>query len=70
MESLVIIGAIISLLGLIGLLYCIVRALTIKREGGNEEQMRAKLQPLIAWNFGAVALSILGLMFVVIGVIL
>ncbi len=70
MEWLIIVGAIISLFGLIGLLICIVRAMRIRSDGGDPDEMRAKLQPLVALNFGAMALSIIGLMCVVIGVLL
>ena len=70
MEWLVITGALISLVGLIGLLVCIIRAVRIRQEGGDPEEMRTKLQPLVALNFGAMALSMLGLMCVVVGVIL
>ena len=70
MEWLVITGALISLVGLIGLLVCIIRAVRIRREAGDPEEMRTKLQPLVALNFGAMALSMLGLMCVVVGVIL
>lgn len=70
MQWLIITGATISLIGLIGLLICILRAVKIRREGGSEDEMRAKLQPLVALNFGALAFSVLGLMCVVIGVLL
>lgn len=70
MQWLIITGAIISLIGLVGLLICIMKALRIRREGGTDEEMRDKLQPLVALNFGALAFSVIGLMCVVIGVLL
>ena len=70
MQWLIITGAIISLIGLIGLLICIMKALQIRREGGSDDEMRAKLQPLVALNFGALAFSVIGLMCVMIGVLL
>ncbi len=70
MEFLVIIGVIISCVGLVGLLICIIKAAKAKREGGTQEEMQAKLQPLIPLNLGSLFLSIIGLMCVVFGVIL
>jgi len=69
-ELLVIIGAIISIIGLIGILVCILKASKAKREGGTQEEMQAKLEPLIPLNLGSLFLSIIGLICVVLGVIL
>ena len=70
MEILVIAGAIISIIGLIGLLICIIKASQAKKEGGTREEMEAKLEPLIPLNLGSLFLSIIGLICVVLGVIL
>jgi len=70
LELLVIIGAIISIIGLIGILVCILKASKAKREGGTQEEMQAKLEPLIPLNLGSLFLSIIGLICVVLGVIL
>lgn len=70
MEYLVIAGTIISLIGLVGLIVCIVKATKAKREGGTQEEMQAKLEPLIPLNLGSLFLSIIGLICVVIGVML
>jgi hypothetical protein len=70
MEILIYIGATTSAVGLIGLLYCIFLALKAKRLAGDEEAMRAQLQKIVPLNMGALFLSILGLMMVVIGVLL
>jgi len=70
MEILIYIGATTSAVGLIGLLYCIFLALKAKRLTGDEEAMRAQLQKIVPLNMGALFLSILGLMMVVIGVLL
>ncbi len=70
MEILVFIGAIVSAVGLVGLLYCISLALKAKRLKGDEEAMKAQLQKIVPLNMGALFLSVLGLMMVVIGVLL
>jgi hypothetical protein len=63
-------GAILALIGVIGLIYCIVLALRAKREGLSGAAMQARLQRVVVWNMGALAISGLGLMLVVVGVIL
>lgn len=70
MELLVWIGAILAILGLCGLIACIVIAARAKREGLEGEAMQARLQKVVALNLGALAASALGLMMVVLGVFL
>jgi len=70
MEILIAAGAIISVVGLVGLLICIFKAAKIKKEGGTEEEMQTKLGPLIPLNLGSLFLSIIGLICVILGVIL
>ena len=52
------------------MIYCVAVALKARKAGLNEEDMRKKLQGLVAWNMGALALSALGLMMVVSGLLL
>lgn len=70
MEWLVVAGAVLSVLGLIGIIYCIVIAMKIKRSGASDDDIRARLKGLVAINLGAFFLSAFGLMLVVFGVIL
>ena len=70
MQSLVWIGVVLSLLGLLGLGYCILAALRAKRAGLSDDAMRARLRGLVAWNLGSLLLSALGLMVVAVGLIL
>lgn len=70
MQYLVGAGAVVSILGLIGLVICMIRAARIRREGGSEDEIRAKFQGLVALNMGALFLSVIGLMMVVVGVLL
>ncbi|MFK7754574.1 MAG: hypothetical protein AB8B51_18750 [Sedimentitalea sp.] len=64
------VGAAISLVGLAGLLWCIFRVWNAKRAKLADEEMRATLQSVVPVNMGALFLSVIGLMLVVIGVIL
>ncbi len=70
MHILIIIGAVLSLLGVAGLGYCVFLAMRAKREAQNPDEMRAKLQRVVAMNMGALGVSALGLMLVVAGIAL
>ena len=70
MDALIPLGSLVALLGLLGLGWCILLVLRAKRANLPEAEMKARLQKVIALNMGALALSALGLMMVVIGVLL
>lgn len=70
MELLVPLGAVMTVLGLAGLLYCIVAVTRAKRAGLEDAALRARLQKAVAINLGALAVSALGLMIVILGVFL
>ncbi|WOI55270.1 hypothetical protein [Palleronia sp. LCG004] len=70
MGFLIWIGAALAVLGLAGLVYCIVAALKARRAGLDDEALRARLQGLVAWNLGALLLSSLGLGCVIVGIVL
>ncbi len=70
MGWLIWIGAALTLLGVFGLLYCILVAVRAKKAGLSDEAMRATLQRVVIWNMGALAVSGIGLMCVVFGVML
>lgn len=70
MGWLVLIGSGLAVIGLLLLGYCIYEALAAKRSDLDDDAMRARLQKIVAINMGALLLSVLGLMFVVLGVFL
>jgi heme exporter protein D len=70
MEYLVWIGAAISLIGLAGLVWCIVIVARAKRAQLSDEDMRNRLKQVVPLNLGALFLSVIGLMLVVVGVLL
>lgn len=63
-------GTALTVLGLAGLAWCIVMALGARKAGLSDDQMRAKMQTVVALNVGALAVSALGLMLVVFGVVI
>ncbi|GAA6187521.1 hypothetical protein [Litorivita sp. NS0012-18] len=70
MEALIWIGALISLVGLAGLLISIFRVSASRRANLDDEALRAAIQRVIPLNLGSLFLSVIGLMMVVIGIFL
>jgi hypothetical protein len=70
MEIIVWIGASLTALGLIGIIYSIFSVTRAKRAGLPDEELRARLAKILPINLGALFVSMLGLMAVVIGVLL
>lgn len=68
MEILVWIGAAVSVLGLAGLVWCILRVARAKKSGLSDEDLRAVVQKVVPLNMGALILSVLGLMMVILGI--
>lgn len=70
MEALIALGAVVTLVGLAGLIWCILRVTKAKRAGLEDEALRAVMQKTVALNLGALFLSVIGLMMVVVGLLL
>ena len=68
MENLIWIGALVTLVGLAGLIWCILVVQKARKEGLDDAAMKARLQKVVAMNMGALFLSAIGLMMVVIGI--
>lgn len=63
-------GIVLTLAGVGLLLWCIFLALRAKRSGLSDQAMKVALQRVVVLNLAALAISALGLMAVVIGLIL
>ncbi len=70
MEWLVLVGTAVSLLGLVGIIGCVIAVLRARRAGLSDADLRARLAPIVAMNIGALFVSVLGLMLVVVGLFL
>ncbi|MFD1508669.1 hypothetical protein [Lacimonas salitolerans] len=68
MEILVWVGAGVSVLGLVGLIWSILRVARAKRANLSDEDLRAAVQKVVPLNMGALLLSVLGLMMVMVGI--
>ena len=70
MQAMVWVGTLVSLVGVAGLFDCVMRALRVRRAGLPDEGMRSELQRVVVINMGALAVSAMGLMLVVLGIFL
>ena len=70
MQTLVWIGAALSVIGLAGILGCIVAVMRARRAGLADADLRLRLQRVVAWNMAALLTSAIGLGLVAVGVIL
>ncbi|MCG6885377.1 MAG: hypothetical protein LJE62_16635 [Silicimonas sp.] len=70
MENLVWIGALVTLTGLAGLIWCILTVQKARKKGLDDNALKTELQKVVALNLGALFLSAIGLMIVVLGILL
>lgn len=70
MEMLIWLGAAVTLAGLALLIWCILRVMRARRAGLSDDELRAALQKILPVNTGALFLSVIGLMLVVLGITL
>jgi hypothetical protein len=70
MNLLIILGAVISVIGIAGIILSIVQVRRAKRDTTDDAELKAKIQSAMPLNLGSFLLSVLGLMCVVMGVIL
>ena len=69
-QNLIWIGALVTLVGLAGLIWCILKVQKARRAALDDAAMKAHLQKVVAVNMGALFLSAVGLMMVVVGILL
>jgi len=70
MNLLIGMGAVISLIGIAGIILSIVQVRRARKTAADDSELKAKIQAVLPLNLGAFLLSVLGLMCVVVGVIL
>lgn len=70
MDYLVIPGALIALLGIGGLAYCIFQANRLRTSGLEGEELANKLRALIPINLASIFTATIGLAIIVIGMLL
>ena len=67
-DTLVWSGAAFTVLGLIGLIWCVVTVWRARRAQLPDEEMRAIMGRVLPLNLGALFVSVIGLMLVIVGV--
>ena len=60
----------LSILGLVGLFWCIKTVLKAKKLATSDEELRSSLQKVVPLNMAALFLSAIGLMLVILGIML
>ncbi len=70
MDGLIWSGAAVSCLGLVGLVVSIIRVNRARKAGLDDEALRAAVQKVLPLNLGALFLSVIGLMMVILGIFL
>lgn len=63
-------GAALSVIGLAGLILSILQVARARRTSTSDDALRAAIQKALPLNLGALLLSVLGLMLVIVGVFL
>jgi hypothetical protein len=70
MDIVIGIGAALAVIGLVGIIYSIVMVTRAKRAKLSDADLRARIGAILPINLGALLVSVIGLMTVVIGVML
>ena len=63
-------GTALTAVGLVALVWCIVTAARAKARGLGDDEVRAVMRRVVVVNMAALAGSVFGLMFVVLGIML
>ncbi|CUH52729.1 hypothetical protein J7382_06845 [Shimia sp. R11_0] len=61
-------GAFLSIVGLLGLMLSIVKVAKARKSGLSDEELRAAVQKVVPLNLGALFMSVIGLMVVMVGI--
>jgi hypothetical protein len=67
-EMIIWAGATVSVIGLLGIVWCIIRVARARRADLSDEEMQSTLQAVLPMNLGALFLSIIGLIMVGLGI--
>ena len=63
-------GALLSLIGLMGLVWCIIFVARARKAELSDEALKEKLRKALPLNLGSLFVSVIGLMLVILGIFL
>jgi hypothetical protein len=63
-------GALLSVLGLIGLLFSMYKVAKAKKNSTSDQELRASIKAAMPLNLASLFVSVLGLMSVIVGVLM
>ena len=70
MDALIWAGTVVSVIGLVGLVWCILKVARAKKTSQSDEELRASIQKVVPLNLAALFMSVIGLMMVIVGIFL
>lgn len=70
MSNLIPLGAVVTLMGLSGLVWCIIKIARARKQQLDDAALKTVMQSTVALNLASLFMSAIGLMMVVIGIIL
>lgn len=70
MDWLIWSGAAVAMLGIAGIVWCILLVLRARKAGLPDAELRARMQRAVVLNLAALLVSAVGLMMVITGIIL
>ena len=70
MPTLIVIGSLVSLIGLGGVIFSIVQVSRAKRANLDDAELRVRIGKMMPVNLGAFFAAMLGLMMIVVGLLL
>lgn len=70
MQYLIWVGAAIAMVGLAGIVLSMVRVARARRAGLSDADLRDRIAAILPLNLGALGVSLIGLMFVIVGILL
>ena len=69
-SGLILAGALLSVVGLFGLIWCIVFVARARKAQLSDEELKSRLQKALPLNLGSLFVSVIGLMLIILGIFL
>jgi len=70
MSNLIPLGAVVTLMGLSGLVWCIIKIARARKQNLDDDALKAVMEAAVPINLASLFMSAIGLMMVVLGIVL